>query len=160
KLDRRALPMPDTGRPVQEQAYLAPRDQLETALAEMWQAALGLDQVGVADNFFELGGNSIIGALVMNQLQERLGGYVPAVAIFTSPTIGKLSNYLREHHAAALSRVAGATTAIKLAAEWTPLVEIQRGGAERPLFFVHPAGGNVTCYFELAQLLGPEQPFY
>jgi|GEM_PF-4086968 len=44
--------------------------------------------------------------------------------------------------------------------QWTPLVELQRGGDRRPLFFVHPVGGNVYCYLELARQLGPEQPFY
>jgi thioesterase domain-containing protein len=163
KIDRRALPAPDMGRPAQEQAYLAPRDGLEQVIVEMWRKALGLDQVGVNDNFFELGGNSIIGALLMNQLQERLGENVYAVAIFTSPTVAKLSNYLREHHAAAISRIAreAASTKSRMVSEWTPLVEIQRGATEQqPLFFVHPAGGGVTCYFELASLLGPEQPFY
>ncbi len=44
---------------------------------------------------------------------------------------------------------------------WSPLVELQRGdGSSRPLFFVHPVGGNVLCYAQLAHYLGPEQSFY
>ncbi|MEA5516374.1 non-ribosomal peptide synthetase [Nodularia sp. UHCC 0506] len=40
------------------------------------------------------------------------------------------------------------------------LVRIQPNGTKRPLFFVHPVGGTVFCYHELARCLGSEQPFY
>jgi thioesterase domain-containing protein len=43
---------------------------------------------------------------------------------------------------------------------WTPLVEIQPGGTKPPLFCIHPLGGEVLCYLELAQALGPDQPVY
>jgi thioesterase domain-containing protein len=32
--------------------------------------------------------------------------------------------------------------------------------SKRPLFFVHPAGGNVLCYADLVRHLGPDRPFY
>ncbi len=41
-----------------------------------------------------------------------------------------------------------------------PLVIIQPHGSKKPLFFIHPIGGNVFCYKELARCLGSEQPFY
>ena len=42
------------------------------------------------------------------------------------------------------------------------LVEITPTGASshRPFFCVHPAGGDVLCFFPLARHLGPDQPFY
>lgn len=41
-----------------------------------------------------------------------------------------------------------------------PLVTIQPHGSKKPLFFIHPIGGNVFCYKELARCLDSEQPFY
>ncbi len=41
-----------------------------------------------------------------------------------------------------------------------PLVAITSGGGGRPFFGVHPVGGNVLCYAELARQLGRERPFY
>ncbi|MBE9209290.1 hypothetical protein IQ244_22835 [Nostoc sp. LEGE 06077] len=41
-----------------------------------------------------------------------------------------------------------------------PLVKIQPQGSKTPLFFIHPIGGNVFCYKELAHCLGSDQPFY
>jgi surfactin synthase thioesterase subunit len=43
---------------------------------------------------------------------------------------------------------------------WTPLVQLQRGDGRPPLFFVHPVGGSVFCYAQLARHLGAEQTFY
>ncbi|MFX6118944.1 phosphopantetheine-binding protein, partial [Acinetobacter baumannii] len=54
KLDRRALPAPVW----ETQGYVAPRNENETLLAQVWQEVLGVEQVGIHDNFFELGGHS------------------------------------------------------------------------------------------------------
>jgi amino acid adenylation domain-containing protein len=47
---------------------------------------------------------------------------------------------------------------------FSPLVRLQAGEpglpAREPLFLVHPVGGNVLCYAELARSFGPEQPVY
>jgi thioesterase domain-containing protein len=42
----------------------------------------------------------------------------------------------------------------------SPLVLLQPGGPRLPLFLIHPAGGQVLCYAELARHLGPDQPVY
>ncbi|MCB1035725.1 MAG: SDR family oxidoreductase, partial [Acidobacteria bacterium] len=47
-------------RPELQTPYVAPRTELEEALAEMWQELLGIDRVGVHDDFFELGGHSLL----------------------------------------------------------------------------------------------------
>jgi amino acid adenylation domain-containing protein len=46
------------------------------------------------------------------------------------------------------------------AQSWSPLVRIQKGAAQPPLFCVHPVDGNVLCYLELAGCLDPAQPIY
>ncbi|MFJ1591677.1 amino acid adenylation domain-containing protein [Kitasatospora albolonga] len=60
KLDRGALPVPaaDAGRPARP--YVAPRDDRERLLADLWCRLLDVERVGVEDNFFELGGDSIL----------------------------------------------------------------------------------------------------
>ena len=60
KVDRRALPAPDSGRPELGQGYVGPRNDPEQVLAGIWAQVLGLERVGVEDNFFELGGDSIL----------------------------------------------------------------------------------------------------
>jgi thioesterase domain-containing protein len=43
---------------------------------------------------------------------------------------------------------------------WSPLVAIQPRGSQRPFFTVHPIGGHVVCYRDLAMRLGADQPLY
>ncbi|KJZ39777.1 non-ribosomal peptide synthetase [Pseudomonas fluorescens] len=67
KLDRKALPPPDAAP---QQAFVAPQDALQTALAQIWQEVLGADPVGLEDNFFELGGDSIISIQVVSRARQ------------------------------------------------------------------------------------------
>ncbi|MBD2782919.1 phosphopantetheine-binding protein, partial [Xenorhabdus szentirmaii] len=59
KLDRRALPAPDSTA-LASHAYEAPQGEMEQVLAALWQSLLGLEQVGRHDNFFALGGHSLL----------------------------------------------------------------------------------------------------
>ena len=66
KIDRRRLPEPRwtaTG-------YIAPRDDLETRIAEIWQNVLGVEKIGVTTNFFEAGGNSILSLRVIAEIRN------------------------------------------------------------------------------------------
>ena len=108
KVDRRALPPPDPGRPDLGTPLVAPRTPLEAALAALWAELLGLDRVGVEDDFFELGGSSIQAAQLVNRLQERLGEIVHVVAVFDAPTVAALAAYLTTHYPAAIARLVGA----------------------------------------------------
>jgi thioesterase domain-containing protein len=40
------------------------------------------------------------------------------------------------------------------------LVLMQPLGSNPPIFCVHPSGGNIICYADLARCLRPDQPFY
>ncbi len=60
-------------RPALASAYVAPRTELERAIAEVWQELLGIDQVGIYDNFFDLGGHSLLAVRAAARLREKLG---------------------------------------------------------------------------------------
>jgi len=60
KVNRGALPAPDTTRPELNSGLVAPRSQPEKLIAAIWAQVLGIDEVGVFDNFFDLGGDSIL----------------------------------------------------------------------------------------------------
>lgn len=98
KIDRRALPAPESQRPQLEQTYVAPHSELECFLASLWSGVLKLDRVGIHDNFFELGGNSLLTLQIVTQVQQKLEIDLPAVKLFQYPTIGELANYLSAGH--------------------------------------------------------------
>jgi amino acid adenylation domain-containing protein len=101
KLDRAALPAPDQTRSDFRTPFVAPRTELESLLAEVWQDVLHVQEIGVADNFFELGGNSIQAALVINQVQQRLSETISVAALFETPTIAGFAGSLAAHYPAA-----------------------------------------------------------
>jgi thioesterase domain-containing protein/acyl carrier protein len=111
KLDRSALPAPGSERPRLEEAFVAPRNKLEELLAETWKQILRLDRVGIEDDFFALGGDSIRAAVLIDELQARLGEIIHVVAIFSAPTIAKLAAFLAEHYPEAVSKILGRSAA-------------------------------------------------
>ncbi len=60
KLDRSALPSPESATVVKRHTYVEPRNVVEQVIAAMWQEILQVERVGVLDNFFELGGHSLL----------------------------------------------------------------------------------------------------
>ncbi|NOJ74037.1 non-ribosomal peptide synthetase [Paenibacillus alvei] len=58
KIEMNRLPALDMER-APEEHYVAPGDEMESKLAEIWQEVLGVKQIGITDNYFRLGGDSI-----------------------------------------------------------------------------------------------------
>ncbi|HEY7183757.1 MAG TPA: amino acid adenylation domain-containing protein, partial [Blastocatellia bacterium] len=94
KLDLRALPEPDHVRPSLEEAYVAPRTEIEKQLAEIWSEALRIEQVGIHDNYFNLGGDSIRSIRVRARALER-GLDFSLQQLFESRTINALAPQVR-----------------------------------------------------------------
>lgn len=95
KVDRRALPAPEGSRPELGTTFVAPRNDTERAVAEIWGEALHLQQVGINDNFFELGGHSLMVVEVHNKIQQQFDTNLTIAHMFQYPTIGSLSQYLQ-----------------------------------------------------------------
>lgn len=83
-----------SSRPDLMNPYVAPRDDLERAVAESWQRMLGIDKVGVHDNFFELGGNSLLGVKLCADLNEDLGRKLPMATLYENPTVSALAQMI------------------------------------------------------------------
>jgi amino acid adenylation domain-containing protein len=94
KIDRRALPSPQTIRPNLNTAYLMPRTELEQAIAQIWQDVLQLETVGIHDNFFELGGHSLLLIQVNTRLRKQLQANLSVLDLFRYPTIDAIAQYL------------------------------------------------------------------
>jgi thioesterase domain-containing protein/acyl carrier protein len=148
KLDRRALPAPEEAGGAFQGQFIAPRDAMELQLAQVWQEVLKVPSVGVRDNFFERGGHSLLAVRVLSRIRQTMSVDLPLSVFFKQqPTVENLAAYIREQRGDAPG-------------QFSPLVEIKRGTSGTPFFCVHPSGGNVLCYAELAQHLDAEQSFY
>jgi len=79
-------------RPNLSNAYVAPTNDIETSIAEIWQELLGIEQVGIHDNLFDLGGDSLLVIQIVSRIREVLHIEVPLRAIFETPTIAELAD--------------------------------------------------------------------
>lgn len=128
-----------------------PRNHYEAALTEIWRQLLGFETIGLHEDFFELGGDSFIAVTLVNQIQKRFQVPLSLQHLIEAPSIARqaaLIQRLREPESHASE------------AGVSPLVALKPDGTRTPLFFVHPSGGTVLCYLELARCLDPDQPLY
>jgi amino acid adenylation domain-containing protein len=94
KVDRKALPEPDTSRPDMETQYQPPQTPVEAMVAGIWADVLGLDRVGIDDAFLDLGGHSLLAVQIQARLSEILPFEISLPDIFESRTVARLSKHL------------------------------------------------------------------
>lgn len=145
KLDRHALPAPEIFQRKSTGDLILPRDGIEFQLAQIWSNLLNLKPIGVKDNFFELGGHSILAIQLIAKIECHFGKNLPLSVLIQKGTIEDIANILRSSRDILPS---------------SSLITIQPQGNKLPFFCVHPGGGNVSCYLNLASQLGLDRPFY
>jgi amino acid adenylation domain-containing protein len=91
KVDRKALPAPD-GAAIALRSYEAPQGELENTIAAIWQALLGVPQVGRNDHFFELGGYSLLATQFVARLRDATGIDLPLMKVFQAPILASLAD--------------------------------------------------------------------
>jgi acyl carrier protein len=98
----RVYSRPDIATP-----YVKPRNALESSIAEIWQQALGVGDVGVIDNFFnDLGGSSLLAVQLIARLRETFYVDLPPRRIYERPTVADLAEAIAAATASAAPRSA------------------------------------------------------
>ncbi|CAC5343228.1 MULTISPECIES: non-ribosomal peptide synthetase [Planktothrix] len=93
KIDIKKLPKPDQ-RSIVESPYLAPGNQTEVILVNIWQQLLRISKIGVNDNFFDLGGHSLQAMNLMALIYQETEIEIPLSIIYEKPTVKELSEYI------------------------------------------------------------------
>ncbi len=94
KIDRKALPAPESVETHSKVVYVAPQNDHQASIVALWQKLLGRDQVGIDDNFFDIGGHSLLVVRMHRQLEQLLERSVPLTDMYRFTTIRALSGYL------------------------------------------------------------------
>jgi amino acid adenylation domain-containing protein len=141
KIDRRALPKPDKSNLNLEKEYLAPRNNLEHQLTNIWEKLLNIQPIGIQDDFFSLGGNSLIAASLVTEIKKISHQNISPAIFFENPTIEKLAEILIKEELSVFSSV----------------VKIQVSGDKKPLFII---ANDSYLYKHVVQHLDPNQPVY
>ena len=92
KVDRRALPVPETSGDAD--TYRAPRSPLEVLLCRLFADITGVRVVGIDDDFFALGGHSLQAMRLVARIRAEAGLEVPLNAFFRHQTPKALADWL------------------------------------------------------------------
>ncbi|MCK4764863.1 MAG: amino acid adenylation domain-containing protein [Candidatus Aminicenantes bacterium] len=136
KIDRKALPKPETG--LSRAKYSVPKDETQKKLVEIWAEILGApaQTVGIDDNFFERGGHSLSITRLTGQVYKRFDIDLPYTEVFENPTIRGLSGYIER---AGKSRFSGLERA--QAKDYYSL-----SAAQKRLYILQQMGEGETFY--------------
>ncbi|WP_442950469.1 amino acid adenylation domain-containing protein [Paenibacillus sp. FSL H7-0357] len=134
KVDRKALPAPD--REAYSEGYEAPRDALETQLAELFAEVLGVNEVGIGDSFFERGGHSLKAMTLVSRIHQQLAVELPLRELFARPTVKALAVYVRSTEESGYGRIEPASAQASY-----PL-----SSAQRRLYVLHEVEPESTRY--------------
>lgn len=146
KIDRKALPIPDSSARDAAASFVKPRSQAEEKLAAIWQKVLKLNSISVEDSFFDLGGHSLLAIRLLSEIKRTFGINLSLADMFKTPTVRQMARLVQRKGAGEDS--------------WSPVVPLQPHGKRPPLFCAPVGGGSAFYYSTLARLLGPEQPVY
>jgi len=80
-------------------AYIAPGNETEQIIANIWQQVIGIERVGINDNFFDLGGHSLLAIKLIGRLREAFDIELPFSKLFAAPTVAGLSTAINESKA-------------------------------------------------------------
>ncbi|WP_062058127.1 non-ribosomal peptide synthetase [Aquimarina longa] len=95
KIDKKALPSPDSVQLLSEQ-YVAATSETERLLVSVWEEVLTLERIGVFDDFFELGGHSLLVIKAITEINKVVEIQLKAQHIFQFPTVHSLATYIDE----------------------------------------------------------------
>ena len=95
KVDRKALPQPELEFNIGDE-YVAPQNQTEQKLKEIWEKVLKVEGVGINNNFFYIGGHSLNAGVLISKVNKEFGVELSIKDIFTYSTIRELAGIIAE----------------------------------------------------------------
>ncbi|WP_050491844.1 non-ribosomal peptide synthetase [Pseudomonas putida] len=150
KLDRRALPEPDTADLVGH-GYEAPVGDTEAAVAQVWAEVLGVNRVGRHDNFFELGGHSLLAVTLIERLRQQ-GLPTDVRVLFGQPTVAALAAALGKGRQVVVPDNGIPAGCTQITPQMLALVTLDQAAIERVVATVRGGAANVQDIYPLAPL--------
>lgn len=145
KIDRKKLPVPGEENLVEKIEIIKPRNKIESEIADIWKDLLNRKNISVVENFFEAGGHSLLAIRLLGILQEKFNANLTLVDIFKGPTIEEIAINIQDKDQSKQKSL---------------LIKLKEGKTQKPLFFLHPSGGSVHWYTNLANQINGDRAFF
>ncbi len=97
KLDRKALSTIKGASVKTSVAYVAPTNDVETSLVNIWKKVLQKDKIGIYDNYFDLGGDSLKAVRISSEIQREFDIRIEVTKLFSEPNIAELAIEVTNH---------------------------------------------------------------
>lgn len=149
KLDRKALPKPVMGSPLDIDEDVRFESETEERLAEIWSGLFAGTKISRSSDFFEHGGDSLLAVTLFSKIHQQFKKELSLASLTQAPTLAQLALL-----------IVGRSDAPDFSS-YRSLKMIQQGDeGVAPLFMVHGGAGNVLIFKEFAKNLGAKQPVY
>ncbi len=148
KVNPRALPDVASSPKDKASSFVAPRNDVEQTLADIWGELIGVPMVGVHDNFFEIGGDSIISIQAISRAREA-GIAIEPRQFVERPTVAGLASVVSSNSPADEDKVPMTGD--------VPLLPIQHWFFERQL--AAPEHWNMSSLFDVTSELDEDHLF-
>jgi len=141
KVDRKKLTTLYTNQVDSKQTvieYAAPQSNTQKALHVIWCDILNFEKIGINDNFFDLGGQSFDGIRIITIINKQFNKNLSLIDLLNSRDIASLALKIADK---------------ERPEEYRYVKAIKSTGDGPTLFLIHPAGGSISGYYELANHL-------
>ncbi|AHE67610.1 amino acid adenylation domain-containing protein [Legionella oakridgensis] len=130
-------------------------NEFEQKMMRIWQHAFNNTNIAVHDDFFDIGGDSLLALQIVTELKNDYHMDIPLYYLFEYPTIAKFASKIAE-----LIEKVEAMQVKGKEKQPSSLIKLASGNYDIPLFFVHPVGGSVFWYKQLAKYLDGKYTIY
>lgn len=124
-----------------ENIELLPRDLFEIKLLEFYKELFQNDTISIEDNFFDIGGHSLLAIKLISKINNKFKSQLTISNLFEYSSVKELAGLLRKD-----------INQLNIREKPVTLVDkkhLQKG------IWIHPAGGNIMCYYPIATALSP-----
>jgi thioesterase domain-containing protein/acyl carrier protein len=157
KVDRSTLPPPDQAeKEMNDKSHKDPETPTEKAIVSLCEELLERKAISVTTNLFLIGADSLFAMKLHHKISQQFGVTIQIATILQFATTPQAIAEMVDTSRMMTPR----TSNSKQRVVQKSIVPLTTTGSHPPLFFVHPAGGFVFMYFQLAKHLGSDQPFY
>ncbi|WP_026810785.1 thioesterase domain-containing protein [Arenibacter latericius] len=126
---------------------VAPTQQLESDLVDIWEDILNFSPIGILDNYFEIGGDSMTSIRMFWLIEKRMNVKLAPSILFNNPTIQAMARKIE-------------SSKVRQSKEFRYVVPYRSIGNKQPLFCIHGGEGHVLFYQKFANYLDARRPVY